>query len=114
MLTDIPSFAAVAGCCCLERTNFAYFHYHCLSCHLCVLTTVVCRYNAFQTRVHYQHARDVEQEASLLFIHYYIAAPDQQLSKEQREQDPASRRLVWEQSPPRGRSRTLVPMRSLM
>ncbi len=41
----------------------------------------------FTTRVLYQHAPDLEQEANLLFVRYYIAAPDQQLSKEQREQD---------------------------
>ncbi len=35
----------------------------------------------FTTRVLYQHAPDLEQEANLLFVRYYIAAPDQQLSR---------------------------------
>ena len=38
------------------------------------------------------------------------AAPDQLLSKEQREQDLTLRHLVWEESAPRGRSRTLMPV----
>ncbi len=51
----------------------------------------------FTTRVRYQHAPDLEEEANLLFVRYYIAVPDQQLSKEQREQHLTLRHLVWEQ-----------------
>ena len=68
----------------------------------------------FSTRVRYQHALDIEEEVSLLFVRYYNAAPDQQLSKEQREQDLTLRHLVWEESAPRGRSRTPVPLYSVV
>ncbi len=68
----------------------------------------------FTTRVRYQHAPDLEEEANLLFVRYYIAVPDQQLSKEQREQHLTLRHLVWEQSAPRGRSRTPMPVYSVV
>ncbi len=31
----------------------------------------------FTTRVRYQHAHDLEEEANLLFVRYYIAAHEQ-------------------------------------
>ncbi len=52
----------------------------------------------FTTRVCYQHAPELEEEAKLLSVRYYIAATDQQLLKEQREQDLTLRHLVWEES----------------
>jgi len=68
----------------------------------------------FTTRVLYQHAPDLEQEANLLFVRYNIAAPDQQLSKEQSEQHSTLCHLLWEQSAPRGRSRTPMPVQSVV
>ena len=66
----------------------------------------------FTTRVRYQRAPDLEEEAHLLFVRYYIAVADQQVSEEQREQDFTLHHLIWEQSAPRGRSRTPMPVYS--
>ena len=68
----------------------------------------------FITRVRYQHAPDLEEEASPLFVRYYTAAPDQQLSEEQREQNLTLCRLVQEESAPRSRSRTPMPVCSVV
>ncbi len=35
----------------------------------------------FATRVRYQHAPELEEEANMLFVRSHTAAPDQQLSK---------------------------------
>ncbi len=67
----------------------------------------------FTTRVCYQHAPDLQEEAHLMFMRYYIA-PDQQLSKEQREQDLTLCHLDWEQSASRGSSSTPMPVQSVV
>lgn len=53
----------------------------------------------FTTQGHYQHASDLEEEANLLFVRHYNAAPDQQLSKEQRQQDLTPTGLVTVSAP---------------
>ena len=62
------------------------------------------------TRVRNQHAPDLEAAAHRLFVPYYSAAPDLKLSKNKSQQDLTLRHLVWEQSAPRGRSGTLMPV----
>ena len=47
----------------------------------------------------------------LALLHFFLQpAPDQQFSKEQREQDLALCHLIWELSAPRGRSGTPMPV----
>ena len=67
----------------------------------------------FPIRVRYQHAPDLEEEANVLFVRCYIAAPDQQLSTEQREQDLTLCHLVWEESAPCSSFRTPMPVQSV-
>ena len=65
-----------------------------------ILTVMVCRCKCRQSltaRVRYQAAPDL-QKAHLLFVRYYAAAPDQQLSTKWREQDLEFSHLVWEES----------------